>query len=241
LKNFLEIIPGIFANNQLTPQHSETLLRIPSYNIAVFISLFICCALFIYVYLHYYKKILQIFSSVVSYGTSQQIQREGFSFLRSFSICLFLIYILSCSIFFTDLSIHLGWFKNLPTKLITILCIIGITTLILVKAFLGNILGLIIKEKNATDDSFFQYTSNIYIGGLVIFVVCLLLHYSNFPSAYLFPIGIGIGALFFIFRTLKTVAFGYLQYGFSVFHLVLYLCAVEIIPLAIFVKIIVRS
>ncbi len=147
-----------------------------------------------------------------------------------------------CSaIFFTDLSIYSGWFKNIPAEMITLVSVLAIGILVLAKGILSNLFGIIIKEKNATEDSFFQYTFSLYTGGLVMLVICLLIHYSNFSSMCLFPLGLGLLGFLFMFRMIKIVVFGHLQYGFSIFHLVLYLCAVEVIPLAFFIKVIVRS
>ena len=144
-------------------------------------------------------------------------------------------------IFFTDLSVYSGWFKNTSVDTIKGLSIILIGILIIARRLLNQAFGLIIKEKNATEDLFFQYAFGIYIGALVMLVCCLLLQYSNIPAVYLFPLGISILGLLYGIRMIKTLVFGYSMYGFSLFHLVLYLCAVEIIPLAVFVKVIVNS
>ena len=182
-----------------------------------------------------------VFSSVINHGASQQVQREGHSFIKSFSICLFSIYMICGGLFFTDLSTYAGWFKNTAADIVKILSIVLIGALILVRRFLNQAFGLIIKEKNATEDLFFQYAFGIYISALIMLVCCLLLHYSNIPPAYLFPLGVSILGLLYGIRMVKTLIFGYTMYGFSLFHLVLYLCAVEIIPLAVFVKVIVNS
>ena len=125
--------------------------------------------------------------------------------------------------------------------MITAISILSLGVLILVKRLFNNVFGLIIKEKSSLEDSYFQYAFNVYAEGLVLFIFCLLIHYSNLPAAYLFPLCLGILGLIFTIRAIKTIVFGYLTHGFSVFHLVLYLCAIEIIPLAVFVKIIVNS
>jgi uncharacterized protein DUF4271 len=234
-------VSSIFVKHELALKHSEALIRDESYNLPVFISLFICCALVMYIYLRYYKKALQVFSSVVSYGASQQIQREGHSFFRLFSISLFIIYMICGAIFFADLSIYQGWFRDVPTEMIAMLSILAICILVLIKGALSNLFGIIIKEKNATEDSFSQYTFSLYSGGLVMLILCLLLHYSNFPSIYLFPLGLSLLGFLFVLRMVKILAFGYLQYGFSIFHLLLYICAVEMIPLAVFIKVIARG
>ena len=214
--------------------------RAEHYNLPVFLLLFICCVLFMYVYLRYYKKLLKVFSSVLSYSASQQLQREGYSFFSSFSTSLFLIYMICGSFFYTELTTYMGWFKNMPVVLITLLSVLVIGILVLIKKLIGYVLGLILKEKNAIEDCFFQYTFSIYTSGLAMLVLCLLLYYSNLPSVYLFYIGIGFLLVLFVLRTIKIFVFGHLQYGFSIFHLVLYLCAVEIIPLVIFVKTILK-
>jgi hypothetical protein len=241
LKTFLQIAPSIFAKHELALKHSDSLERNWNYNLPVFLLIFVCCALVVYVYLRFYKKTLLVFSSVISYNASQQIQREGHSFIKSFSTCLFLIYMICGGIFFTDLSVYSGWFKNTSVDMIKLLSIILIGVLILARRFLNQVLGSIIKEKNATEDLFFQYAFGTYISALVMLICCLLLHYSNMPSVYLFPIGISVLGLLYGIRVIKTLVFGYTMYGFSVFHLVLYLCAVEIIPLAVFIKVIVNS
>jgi uncharacterized protein DUF4271 len=234
-------VPSIFVKHELSLKHNEALVRNESYNLSIFISLFICCALAIYIYLRYYKKTLQVFSSLISYGAAQQIQREGHSFFRSFSVSFLLIYVICGAIFFTDLSIYQGWFSNISAEMITLLSIFAICILVLLKEALSNLLGVIIKENNANEDSFSQYALSLYAGGLVMLILCLLLYYSNFPSIYLFPIGLSLLGLLFALRMVKTLVFGYFQYGFSIFHLVLYICAFEIIPLAVFIKIIVKS
>lgn len=144
-------------------------------------------------------------------------------------------------LFFTDLSVYQGWFIGASVEVIKLVSIISIGVLILLRRLLNQAFGSIIKEKNATEDLFFQYAFGIYISALVMLVCCLLLHYSNIPSAYLFPIGISVLGLIYGIRVIKTLVLGFTMYGFSLFHLVLYLCAVEIVPLAVFVKVIVNS
>jgi hypothetical protein len=129
----------------------------------------------------------------------------------------------------------------MPIDFIRLLAIISIGGLIVFRRFLNQALGSVVKEKNAAEDLFFQYAFGAYIGALLMLICCLLLHYSNIPPSYLFSLGVILLGLLYGIRIIKTLVFGYSMYGFSLFHLVLYLCAVEIIPLAVFVKVIVNS
>ncbi len=234
-------IKSIFFNHLLPAKHDAAIERIGSYNFPAFILLFISCALVIYIYLRYYKKTLQVFSSVLSYNAGQQIQRDGHSFFRSFSLSLFLIYMICGGIFFADLSAHFGWIRHISSDMVTLFAVLIIGVSILLRRMLIQFFGLITKEKNAAEDYFFQYSFNIYAGAFVLLGFCLLLRYSSLPPSYLLPAIISILSLLYGIRMVKILVFGYSIYGFSLFHLVLYLCAVEIIPLAIFIKIIVNS
>ncbi|HTA63292.1 MAG TPA: DUF4271 domain-containing protein [Bacteroidia bacterium] len=241
MKTLLQIAPSVFSKHELAVKHADSLERNGNYNLLAFVLIFVCCALVIYIYLRFYKKTLLVFSSVISYNASQQIQREGHSFIKSFSFFLFLIYMICGGIFFTDLSIYEGWFRNTSTDVVRLLVIASIGLLIVCRRFLNQALGSVVKEKNAAEDLFFQYAFGAYIGALIMLICCFLLHYSNVPPAYLFSLGVSLLGLLYVVRIIKTLVFGYSMYGFSLFHLVLYLCAVEIIPLAVFVKVIVNS
>lgn len=241
MNTFLQITQSVFNKHELLAKHADSIERNVSYNFIGFLSIFTCCALVIYVYLRFYKKTLLVFSSVISYGASQQIQREGHSFVKSFSLALFFIYTICAGVFFTDLCVYKGWFAQMPVYLIKVGSILIVLAIILVRRFINQVLGLMIKEKNATEDMFFQYAFGIYISAFVMLFCSLLLHYSKIPPGYLFPAGISVLGAIYSVRVVKTLLLGRTIYGFSLFHLVLYLCAVEIIPLAVFVKVIVNS
>ncbi|HKC66603.1 MAG TPA: DUF4271 domain-containing protein [Bacteroidia bacterium] len=231
----------MFAKNELVARHTDSIERNAHYNILVFLLIFFCCSLVIYIYLRFYKKTLLVFSSVVSYSASQQIQREGHSLVKSFSLFLFLIYMICGGIFFTDLCVYQGWFASVSANIIKLISVILLAIIIIGRRVLNQALGAMVKEKNAAEDLFFQYAFGTYIGALIMLICCLLLQYSNIPPAYIFPLGISILGLIYGIRVIKTLVLGFTVYGFSLFHLVLYLCAVEIIPLAVFVKLIVNS
>ncbi len=237
----MQILPSIFYKHLLYPKHTDALERNGDYHFPIFFLLFISCALVIYIYLRYYKKTAQFFSAVFSYGASQQIQRDGHSFFRSYSVSLFLIYMICGGIFFTDLSTYFGWIKHTSSDIVTLISILIVGLLILFKRGINNFFSLITKEKNASEDYFFQYSTNIYAGAFILLGFCLLLRYSILPATYLLPITLLCLGSLFVLRMIKILVFGYSVYGFSLFHLVLYLCGIEIIPLAVFVKIILNS
>ena len=231
----------IFSSHNLAPFHAAVLPREVSYNLPVFVLLVGACTLLLFVYLLYFKKTLQLVQGVFSYGSSKQLQREGYSFFKFFSLALTVVYIICASIFFIDLNNRMCWIKIQHSDWLLPLCLLCLAFLLLVKKMSATVFSLFLKNQKAFNDYFFQYSFSIKTEGLLLLPVCLLLHYSAIPPVYLLLLGILVPALIFTVRVIRTILWGRAEYGFSVFHIVLYLCTVEIIPLVVFIKILVAG
>ena len=89
-------------------------------------------------------------------------------------------------------------------------------------------------------EEFHEYLVGIYqsyrYGALVIFVIVILLLYTNiFPhGVYVFS-GVFILGLMYLFRIIRLLII-FIKRNISVFYLILYLCALEILPVVISVK-----
>ncbi len=208
-----------------------------SYNVTVFVLLISACVLVLFVYLLYYKKVFQLIKGVLSYGSSRQLQREGYSFFKFFSLALIGVYIICAAVFFSYLNERGGWITLSNNQWILPFSVIFLATLLLTKKLSSRFLSLFLKNQKALNDYFFQYSFSVKTEGLFLLPLCLLLYYSTIPPVYLMVIGLAVPALVFMLRIARTLLWGGAEYGFSVFHIVLYLCTVEIIPLAVFIKV----
>ncbi len=231
----------IFSAHNLQPSHNEVLARVVSYNFPVFILLVTASTLLLFVYLLYFKKTLQLVQGVFSYGSSRQLQREGYSFFKFFSLALTLVYVICTSIFFMYLNGRMHWITMKNEQMLLPLCIVFLTILLLGKKMSAGFLSLFLKNQKALTDYFFQYSFSIKTEGLLLLPVCLLLYYSSIPPIFLIVVGLIIPTLIFGVRVIRTLLWGRAEYGFSVFHILLYLCTVEIIPLVVFIKILVAG
>jgi hypothetical protein len=231
----------MFTPNNLSPHHAFALPREVSYNIPLFLLLTATCTLLLFVYLLYFKKTLQLVQGVFSYNSSRQLQREGYSFFKFFSMALTAVYIICISIFFADLNERLRWISLPNENLLLPGCILFLVCLLAVKRISPLIFSFFLQNQKALNDYFFQYSFSIKTEGLLLFPVCLLLHYSTIPQEYLLPLGLLIPVVIFSVRVVRTIIWGRAEYGFSLFHIVLYLCTVEIIPLVVFIKILVAG
>lgn len=224
-------------NTAITHAYGTAIPREVSYNVPVFILLAGACALLLAVYLLYYKKTLQLVQGVFSYGSSRQLQREGYSFFKFFSVSLTAIYIICAAVFFTYLNQLRQWIRLSDPDWVLPLSIGFFSAVVLFKRSLPALLTLFLRNKKALTDYFFQYSFSIKAEGMVLLPVCLLLYYSTLPAGYLLVAGIAVPALIFLLRMARTIALAGSEYGVSVFHIVLYLCTVEIIPLAVLIKV----
>jgi len=89
-------------------------------------------------------------------------------------------------------------------------------------------------------DVFREYIVNIYIfyrfSGLFLFVLIILLVYTSIlPASLSFKTGVIVLAIMYLIRVLKLLMI-FITRNISIFYLILYLCALEILPALILVK-----
>ncbi|HXB42093.1 MAG TPA: DUF4271 domain-containing protein [Bacteroidia bacterium] len=230
-----QINPVTLSNQNLAG--ATALPRVISCNVPVFILLVSACVLVLFVYLLYYKKTFQLIKGVFSYGSSRQLQREGYSFFKFFSLSLTTVYIICAAVFFCYLNERGGWITLSNSRWILPFSVFFLAAVLLIKKFSSSVLSLFLKNQKALNDYFFQYSFSVKTEGLFLLPLCLLLYYSAIPPICLIIVGLVIPVLVFLLRIARALLWGGAEYGFSVFHIVLYLCTVEIIPLAVFIKV----
>jgi hypothetical protein len=113
----------------------------------------------------------------------------------------------------------------------------SLTVLILFFTFKYSLMYLaawVFKTGNPTE----LYLRNIFLvnkfTGILLLPVLTINHYND--SGYILAIAWGIVVLMELFRFYKVARIGLSMKGFSVYHLILYLCAVEIAPVIFLIK-----
>ena len=151
--------------------------------------------------------------------------------------------------------ISLGWFITELLKwgvltkpfmlenrywLVVLLLIIAVSLWLAIKVLLLNLSGNLFKISNHLreySNTIFHYT---HLSGLLIFFVLVGLHFFEWPALFdggsvsPFPFlysGIFVIASLYLLRVLKTVYFGSRLYSISLYYNILYLCALEFLPL----------
>ncbi|MBC35033.1 MAG: hypothetical protein CL663_03190 [Bacteroidetes bacterium] len=183
------------------------------------------------------RRFSQMFKAVFTKNHLNQMIREGNFFKEQSAVLLLLNFGLSAglSIYFaTDLLFPMSGFTRNPEFFGYFL--IFIAALWILKLFIIKTNSIIFKTpKPAYEIALYIFISNL-LSGVIILPLITIYYYSGI-SAFLFIAFICYLALYII-RLVREYMIGSAYSIFSVLHLFLYLCCLEIIPLVIVIKIV---
>jgi len=117
-----------------------------------------------------------------------------------------------------------------------LIALAAITTLVLMRHVVCKITGNISGER----DIFNEYISVIYssyrFSSLLMFIIIVLMHYTVLlpQSSYILP-GTIVFIVMYLFRVIR-LTYIFIKRGISIFYLILYLCALEILPVVVSIK-----
>lgn len=119
-----------------------------------------------------------------------------------------------------------------------LLLLTAISLLVAVRHIISVATGLISERR----DVFSEYLNNIYIlyrvAGIALFPLIIAICYvPGLPAGALVISGVTVMALVVMFRIFRLLAI-FLQHGVSIFYFLLYLCALEILPVAVLYRVI---
>jgi hypothetical protein len=139
--------------------------------------------------------------------------------------------------FYLALALHkvlpIAGYRGLPVFLILLA---AISVLVAVRHIISVATGFISERREV----FSEYLNNIYIlyrvAGIALFPIIIAICYvPGLPAGALVIAGASVVALVVMFRIFRLLAI-FLQHGVSIFYFLLYLCALEILPGSILIK-----
>ena len=193
---------------------------------------------FSWVKLAYQKYVVQVVTSIVNYQVSLRLLREKNVLFRNMAIGLNFVFAVNLGllIFYYLLLNNLNQ-VNSSNFLSVIIYSSGIIFVYNIKTFLCKILGNIFLVK----EQFAEYVHNIHLYnknlGLFLFPIVIVfpyitdIHVKTFVLYLGFIIFIGV-FLMLIYRGIQII----MRNGVSTFYLILYLCAIEILPILLLIK-----
>ena len=225
-----------FITTEDTSNLVKTITRPASYaDDWIFILIIAGFALLAFVQVFYNRRLKMIFQAVYARHYASQLVREGNIFNERISIVLFLIYLISFSVFLYEglkiFSMQIGF---IPDFIFFLQLLAAIFVLWIIKVILVHISGIVFTTQQRSA----EYLLNIFMINLVIglFLICILLPMIYLNGKVFFYIGLGFLLVMFVYKLVKGIAIGFSYTKFSRFHLFLYLCTLEILPLFLLVK-----
>lgn len=190
----------------------------------------------------FYSRILfQIFKAFVNSNTANQIVRDENILVQRASVLLSVICYGVLAMFAYFISVKFNYQNSfIGTGFVKFLFIsFSIAFAYSLKMISLKIIGFILNFEKPVAAYIFNLFLINNVLGMVLLPLLIILTYFNFPySQYLLFASIAMVALFFIYRIIKGIIICTSATHVNLFYLFLYICALEISPLLIIIKVI---
>ena len=189
--------------------------------------------------LFFRRRLEMIFRGIFAKNYANQLIREGNLFNERIGLILFLVYLAMMSMFVYQALPLYNISIDLPPSLVYASILGFFLGLWFLKVFMIKTLSLLFN----TDDNSRNILSNMYLynlfAGIVLLPIVTCMAFANLEI--FFYIGLTIIAFIYILRIIRESIIGITLIKFSVFHLILYLCTLEILPMVVLAKILVLN
>lgn len=226
----------LFSSHQLKTDNINPENLYKANNDWVFGILILCLILYSFIQVFYRKRLSMIFKAFFAKHFANQLARECNIFKERISIPLFFLYIIVFSMVIYQAIIY---FFNLPENInINFILFAEICGVVLICWFLKVAMIKISEKIFKTGKQSYEILLNIFIfniiSGIVLLPVIILILYSNY-SVFIYTALI-LSGLIFLYRIFREIKIGISYKNFSLLHLFLYICTLEILPLIVIAK-----
>jgi hypothetical protein len=232
---------NIWGSHELQPTHDlpqQLKISNPDW---LFIVLVLVLGVLTYIRVYYRKNFFQIIAACFNNNLTNQIVRDENLLMQRASVMLNVSFSIVAAGFIYLLSIHYDWaLDGMDTGFIrfiffTLVVSAVFTLKFLVLRFCGYLFNL---GREMSTYIFNVFIINNLLGMFLIPVVALIL-FGNIPgNSTLHFIALGLASVAYLYRIGRGILIAVSYPGFSPFYLFLYLCALEIAPLLVLVKLV---
>ena len=231
-----------YGNHLLAPGHTQITKGVKlaeGWMIVVFLLLILGG---VWIRVFNYKRLRNVIQAFLSHLYSAHIIRENDSLMKRVLRVLNAVFIIVFSLFLYQLNayylINTTDLQHLPLFVVLCLCIFLIYQL---KTWLFSGLGHILSKKDLTDEYIFNVDLANQILGLLLIPIVIGLAYIPFGKEVFISIGLIIIVFLYLFRLGRGFRIGVTKLKLSYFYLFLYLCTLEILPLAVLVRVFIEN
>jgi len=231
----------LFTNHELKPRHENPVPLNRSTPDWIFPVLLLVVGMFTFLRIFYHRYFSRLFSAFINANLANQVVRDENILIQRASVLLNVVFYMVGALFLYFLSTTGHWdldgidFGFSRFLFFALLVAAVYTGKLLVLKICGTLFGL--------DREMAAYIFNIFLVnsvlGMVLFPLIGLLAYAGgISSILLIRISLVIIGAAFLYRMIRGVLIGFGSPYFSAVYLILYLCALEIAPLLVVVKLV---
>ncbi len=243
-KNFIGAKGSVFLKTERTPEKTFTesitikpkIEKNATQDWTIWPSILILLLL-AYIKVFYSKSISSLFRGGIFHIIASRLTKEN-------SLLWSRLFILLDSLFFITIplgiSLTMDHFELIPENLSSFkIFFLSLTVLLAFRVFRfisNKVIGIISNKQKELNDLYFNtllYTRIISV--LLAPIVVLLVYINRSLTTTLLIVSAGLVVIAVVYRTLRTLQV-FINKGFSLFYLILYLCALEIIPILLLAK-----
>lgn len=190
-----------------------------------------------YVNFTYKKYTTSIFTSLLSYRESSKMFLEKNLRVIRGSILLFTLFLISTSLFIQQTYQYYNSNQVNSSEYINYLSIaLILLTVYTTKAIIIRLCGYIFNIENEAKEYIHTiFTLNRTYGIIIIPIICFIPYIKPFAQEILIITGLIAALILFILRLFRGIWILFKK-QLSIFYMILYLCALEILPLLILLK-----
>jgi len=198
------------------------------------LSLFI----FSWIKMVYQKYLVQVITSLINYQVSIRLLREKNVLFRNMALGLNFVFSLNIGLFiFFYLQYHNLNQINSSNFISVLIYSSGVVVLYYIKTFACRLIGNLFMVK----EQFGEYVHNIHLynKNIGLFLIPIVVAFPYISSNQIKPVVLYFGLAMIIGMFLMLIYRGFqiiIRNGVSTFYLILYLCAVEILPILLLIK-----
>ena len=193
------------------------------------VSIFLLAAI-AFLRVNFGRGIWLIFKAAFTQRHSNQFLRETIN--ANISPYLVSIFVLVFTIFVS----HPSWNQTNWSILVIIDYALFISLILVAKYLLIRWIGHLFQQLYLFEEVIFISFLYEQVAGLILFPVLVLSIYAPFESLKCLQIGFLLLVLFLLLKWFRMLYLGFFKSSFSKTHLFIYLCILEILPLAVIIK-----
>ncbi len=235
------IVPSLFQSHLLTAKNSKSEIHYTNYDYLVSGILLFLYILFVWMYVSNYKKLGQIIKGFYFSRYANQLSRDELAIGNRVSVFLSVFFVFTLTLFIGRILSYYGYHPSFLGKsslpVVSLVTALFIILAYCIKFATIKLFGFIFNlQKEASD---YMLTIFLFCNALGLFMLPVVIGITFVkqvsPQVFIYS-GMGIIALFLFVRIIRGLIRGLYSSEISKIYLFLYLCALEILPFIILVK-----